>query len=97
MLDSIPTYIDTFKNLEKLFLTDQNISALPNSLKNLSKLRELSFGGCQLTTLPDFIFEMKNLKELILFYNKFPKKYKTEIKKKFKKELPNTTVLIEED
>lgn len=94
-VDSIPRSIGSFTNLEILYLTDQPIKTIVPELANLKKLKELSFGGCKLTAVPDFIFELKNLKELILFDNAFTKAYITLLKDRVKKEMPKTTLMID--
>ena len=94
-LDSIPASIASFTNLEILYLTDQPIKTLTPELANLKRLKELSFGGCKLTTVPDFIFEMKNLKELILFDNAFTEEYKNALKDRVKKEMPKTVLMVD--
>ena len=94
-LDSIPASIASFTNLEILYLTDQPIKTITPGLANLEKLKELSFGGCKLTAVPDFIFEMKNLKELILFDNPFADQYKNALKNRVKKEMPKTQLMID--
>jgi Leucine-rich repeat (LRR) protein len=93
-LDSVPSFIGSFINLEMLFLTDQNIHSIPSEIGKLTRLKELSFGGCKLTEIPDAIFLLKNLKELVLFDNPFPEKYKKELEIKLKKELPNTKIRL---
>lgn len=96
-LDSVPAYIDTFVNLENLYLTSHNINYLPIEISNLNKLKELSFAECKLQSVPEFIFGMKQLEELILFYNEFTIEYKKELIIRLKKELPNTKIMIEKD
>jgi Leucine-rich repeat (LRR) protein len=94
-VDSVPAYIDTFINLESLYLTDQQINAIPAGISKLGKLKELSFGGCKLTEVPEFIFAMKHLTGVILFYNAFSEEYKAKLIERFKKELPDTKLEIE--
>ena len=94
-LDSIPATIGSFTNLEILYLTDQPIKAITPELANLKKLKELSFGGCKLTMVPDFVLEMKNLKELILFDNAFTDEYKNALKDRVKTEMPKTVLMID--
>ena len=96
-LDSVPVYIDTFINLENFYLTSHNINYLPREISNLKKLKELSFAECKLQFVTEFIFDMKQLEELILFYNEFTLEYKKELIIRLKKELPNTKIMIEDD
>lgn len=95
VVDSVPSFIVKFVNLEVLYLTDQPIGHIPASIGQLTKLKELSFASCQLTSLPDAIFTLKNLRELILFTNPFPERYKAELKKKVKTLMPKTQLLID--
>ena len=94
-LDSIPASFALFTNLEILYLTDQPIKTIIPEMASLKKLKELSFGGCKLTSIPDFIFELKNLKELILFDNPFTDEYKNALKDRVKKEMPKTTLMVD--
>ena len=94
-LDSIPSSIGKLANLEILYLTDHNIKTIAPEIANLKKLKELSFGGNKLTEVPDFVFELKGLKELILFTNSFSESYKKTLQDKAKQNLPNTVLLID--
>ena len=94
-LDSIPASIALFTNLEILYLTDQPIKTIIPEMASLKNLKELSFGGCKLTTIPDFIFGLKNLKELILFDNPFTDEYKNVLKDRVKKEMPKTMLMLD--
>ena len=94
-LDSIPGTIGLFTNLEFLYLTDHNIKTISPEIANLKKLKELSFGGNKLTEVPEFIFELKSLKELILLDNPFSDEYKTKLKERVKKDLPKTSLMLD--
>ena len=94
-LDSIPSSIASFSNLEILYLTDHPIKTIIPEMAQLKSLKELSFGGCKLTAVPDFIFGLKNLKELILFDNAFTDEYKNILKDRVRKEMPKTTLLLD--
>lgn len=52
------------------------VDSVPSFIGQLTKLKELSFASCQLTQLPDAVFTLKNLRELILFTNPFSERYK---------------------
>lgn len=95
VVDSVPSFIGQFVNLEILYLTDQPITHIPPSIGQLTKLKELSFASCQLTQLPDAVFTLKNLRELILFTNPFSEGYKAQLKKKVKALMPKTQLLID--
>ena len=95
MLDSVPAAVGKFINIEILYLTDQNIAAIPPEVAGLKKLKELSFAACRLTFVPDFIFTMKHLKELLLNDNLFTDEYKNSLKARFTKELPGVDVMLE--
>jgi hypothetical protein len=94
-LKEVPDSIKIFVNLEKLYLTDHGLTSVPKVIGSLSKLKVLSFGGNELEKLPEEIFELKNLEELILFNNKFSEEYKRELRKKCKEKLPNTKLMID--
>jgi hypothetical protein len=91
----VPAYIDTFVNLEILYLTDQPITHIPPAIGRLPKLKELSFAGCRLTKIPDAVFALGSLKELILLNNPFASSYKTALRKKTKSLMPNTMLLLD--
>lgn len=90
-----PKEIENFKNLQILYLSDQEFTEVPEFIGNLTNLVELSLAGGLLEKIPDSIFKLKNLKELLLNDNNFSETYLIEIKKKLKTELPNTKVIIE--
>lgn len=46
------------------------------------------FAGCELSSLPDEIFELENLKELILYENKFTQSQMEKLTERFRKDLP---------
>jgi len=47
----------------------KNLSSLPESISNLSSLKELHIGYNQLTSLPESIGNLNSLKELHIGYN----------------------------
>jgi hypothetical protein len=93
-LGEIPYEISAFTNLRKLFLPGHPFKVLPETLTQLKSLEELSFADCQLEKLPDFMFSLTQLKELILLDNNFDEEYKEYLKNKFKTEMPKTKVLL---
>ncbi len=90
-----PKEIENFKNLQILYLSDQEFTEVPEFIGNLTNLTELSFAGGLLEKVPDSIFKLKNLKELLLNDNNFSEEYLIELKNKLKVELPKTKVIIE--
>ena len=90
-----PKEIENFKNLQILYLSDQQFTEIPEFIGNLTTLVELSLAGGELEKLPNSIFKLKNLKELLLNDNNFSEDYLVELKKKLKVELPNTKVILE--
>jgi hypothetical protein len=78
----------------QLFLTEHHIKSIPKEIRNRTKLPELSFAGCKLKTLPNEIFTLTNLKELILVENEFSQDYKKDLEAKFEKYLPHTKILL---
>jgi len=94
-IDTIPSGIGDMKNLEILWLSAQeHLKELAEEIKKLTKLRELSFASDALTDLPDFIYEMTQLKEVILLNNPMSEATIKKIKKSFKEKLPGTRLLI---
>lgn len=89
-----PKEIETFKNLEILYLSDQQFTEVPEFIGNLTNLKELSLAGGILEKIPDAIFKLKNLKELLLNDNEFSEEYMAELKVKLKQELPKTKVIL---
>lgn len=90
-----PKEIENFKNIQILYLSDQEFNEVPEFIGNLTNLIELSLAGGELEKLPDSIFKLKNLKELLLNDNNFSETYLIELKNKLKIELPKTKVIIE--
>ncbi len=93
-LDEFPENIGDFTNCETLFLVGHNFTTISADIGKLTKLKELSFAECMLTDIPDEIFELKQLKELILWENQFSEETVQKIKAKAKAELPNTKLRI---
>lgn len=90
-----PKEIESFKNLQVLYLSDQEFTEVPEFIGNLTNLVELSLAGGELEKLPNSIFKLKNLKELLLNDNNFSEEYLIELKNKLKVELPKTKVILE--
>ncbi len=95
MLENFPTSILKLVNLETLLITDHHIATIPDAIGNLKQLKVLSFGGCRLTKLPESIYSLQHLQELILFDNQFSETYVTEIKSSCKKLLPSVKLMID--
>lgn len=93
-LDSLPPGIGLLVNAEIIYLSDHNIKTIPKEIGNNKKLKVLSFAGCQIESLPEEIFTLTNLKELILFDNQFSDETKKDLEIKFKKLLPKTKILL---
>jgi Leucine-rich repeat (LRR) protein len=90
-----PKEIENFKNIEILYLSDQEFTEVPEFIGNLTHLVELSFAGGKLEKVPNSIFKLKFLKELLLNDNNFSEEYLVELKTKIKAGLPNTKVILE--
>ena len=68
---SIPNEIVYLKDLEYLYLADNEIDNIPSSLCKLPLLEEISMGNCGLSgELPEELSQLKNLKMLNLPFNK---------------------------
>lgn len=67
---------------------------VPKEIGNLKKLKRLSFAGNSLKELPNELFQLQNLKELILLSNEFSDAYKVKLTKDVKSKLPRTQLLL---
>ena len=61
--------ISALKNLEKLYLDNNNLTTIPDSIGNLKNLKGLYLHNNNLTTIPDSIGNLKNLEVLDLDNN----------------------------
>ena len=68
-LKSLPESVSKLRKLEYLCLYDLELESFPDSLKNLKKLKTLIIGG-KITAIPDWVFELSNLKGLGLSYSR---------------------------
>lgn len=93
-LNEIPKSIEQFVNLEILFLSDQQFTSVPAEIGKLTHLKSISFGGCMLQSIPDELFQLKELEEVILANNEFTDEYKAALEKRFKAELPKVKVML---
>ena len=69
-LKRIPKIIWSFKNLEVLFLDNNQLTELPESIGNLTSLQVLYLVSNELTKLPEAIGKLRSLQRLDLRYNK---------------------------
>ena len=60
---------DGFTNLEKLYLYENQLTELPQSIGNLTNLKYLYLYENQLTELPESIGNLTNLEDLVLYFN----------------------------
>ncbi|WP_378185933.1 Ig-like domain-containing protein [Aquimarina sp. W85] len=63
--------LDDNNNIIELELKRKNLTSIPESIGNLTKLSTLSLAQNQLTSMPNSITELVNLKGLDLYGNKF--------------------------
>lgn len=93
-LTKIPSDMALFTNLKTLWLTQHNFVTIGNEICKLDSLESISLADDMLTDLPDCIYEMKNLKEIILTNNAFSEIKKQDIITKFKNANPLITVTL---
>ena len=68
--------------LKSLRLDGKDMKEVPKEIGLMKSLNDLSLWGCGLTTLPDEIYTLPNLKEVDVKYNKFSEAEKEKIKAK---------------
>jgi Leucine-rich repeat (LRR) protein len=61
------------KKLKYLYLHDNELSRLPDTIAQFSDLEELLVADNQLTSLPESFAKLKKLRSLELYGNKFSK------------------------
>jgi len=69
-LKILPPEIGSLRNLQRLYLHNNQIETLPPEIGSLSNLRELSLSNNKIETLPPEIGLLSNLQELSLSNNK---------------------------
>ena len=67
----IPNCIGNLKNLEWLYLSNNQLSSLPESIGDLMNLERLDLNDNQLTTLPQSFGNLQNLRNLDFSNNEF--------------------------
>tara|TARA_R100000951_G_scaffold115358_2_gene123191 strand:- start:1880 stop:2380 length:501 start_codon:yes stop_codon:yes gene_type:complete len=85
-IDKLPKGFDLFTNLTRIDLAKNKLRSV-HQLRDLNKLKDLNLNGNKLEKLPNFIFQMKNLKFLNLGNNKFNKFEKNRIRKNINKSI----------
>src|SRR3989338_4331917 len=68
-LNSVPKSIGDLKNLEGLYLYNNQLNSVSESIVNLKNLKELYLGYNQIKSVPESIGDLKNLEGLYLGYN----------------------------
>ncbi len=72
VLTDTPDAARVSKRLESMWLGGNKTLALDNrSFRQLRRVRDLNFYGCDLTTLPNGLRKLRRLEVLDLYYNKF--------------------------
>ena len=68
----IPESLGELTELEEFYLSDEKgiTGCLPDSFRNLTKLKTLSIDNTSMTSLPDLFEGMKELNYVFIFYNK---------------------------
>jgi len=78
-IDSLPDF-SSLKNLKSIYVDDKYIDKLPEGLETLENLESLNFSYTKLKEIPDEVYQMTNLKELILHYGPINNSISSEIK-----------------
>eukprot|EP00913_Durusdinium_trenchii_P009222 g8669.t1 len=69
VLNSLPEYVGSLKNLRHLELQNNHLSSVPFSFGNLSSLEKLDLSNNKLSALPGSFHKLTNLKHLYLQHN----------------------------
>ncbi len=94
VLKKMPDELKLFVNLKTLWLSSHEISKVNEVVCLLEKLESFSLADNKLTGLPDCVYEMKSLKELVLNDNLFSEKEKEAIKRKFALKHPDVKLFF---
>lgn len=78
-ITKLPKGFNLFTNLTRIDLAENKLRSI-HQMKGLTKLKDLNLNGNRLEKLPDFIFQMNNLKVLNLGNNQFNKHEKRRIR-----------------
>lgn len=68
-LTEFPKEIFQFKNLQQLVISSNEISVIPERIRELSMLQQFSIGNNKLEKLPQGLFELKHLTTLVIAFN----------------------------
>ncbi|XP_033730361.1 leucine-rich repeat-containing protein 20-like isoform X1 [Pecten maximus] len=64
-----PRFPTTFKTIQELDLSDNNLSEFPEEMSELTFLQTLDISRNQFTCLPDIVYQYSNLKRLKIDHN----------------------------
>lgn len=83
--DGLFSVIGRLENLESLDLSScQSIKNIPDGLSRLGKIKSLDFDNNLISSIPDFLFEMHQLKKLRVSTNPIPKAQIEKLKERLK-------------
>lgn len=69
--DTLPDNIGNLKNLQLLWLRNNEFGTVPDTFSQLTELEDLNLRSCEITTFPKALFHLKKLKKLVISNNKF--------------------------
>ena len=70
-VDAVPGFVDTLKNLQYLYVKNEALTDLPNTLKACKNMQFLHISGNQFKDIPEVIYTFKHLKLLDIRANQF--------------------------
>lgn len=86
--------IDSFTNLESLFLRNMSLKSFPSEINKLKKLRMLDLSQNELSSLPNDLFNFHNIELLSVGSNNLSAKDIEKFQDEFKMAYPNAILMI---
>ncbi|OJJ16311.1 hypothetical protein BKI52_34020 [marine bacterium AO1-C] len=70
-VDEVPSFVDTLKNLQYLYVKNEALTDLPSTMKVCKNMQFLHISGNKFKDIPAVVFSFKHLKLLDLRANRF--------------------------